>query len=199
MGTKTNPGKFDCYANALPDEPMFVLLARDTHAPLLVEMWAAMRYHDIMFSNKPESDAALVTEAQRCACAMREWRNTHNGEWRNLTKPTALALIHAERKRQIEVEKFFDEHDDKYMHGELLAAAIAYATNPGTARTPPLSWPWDNKWWKPRTKQRDLVRAGALVLAEISRRRRLVKDPARCWDKTESLLREIEYELARVA
>lgn len=23
MGSKTNPGQFDCYANALPDEPMF--------------------------------------------------------------------------------------------------------------------------------------------------------------------------------
>lgn len=29
MGTKNNPGAFDCYANAEPDEPMFVLLARD--------------------------------------------------------------------------------------------------------------------------------------------------------------------------
>ena len=26
---KENPGRFDCYANALPDEPMFVLLARE--------------------------------------------------------------------------------------------------------------------------------------------------------------------------
>jgi len=28
MATKKNPGEFDCYANAGPDEPMFVLLAR---------------------------------------------------------------------------------------------------------------------------------------------------------------------------
>jgi hypothetical protein len=28
MGTKNVPGKFDCYANALPDEPTFVLLGR---------------------------------------------------------------------------------------------------------------------------------------------------------------------------
>lgn len=33
MGTKNNPGAFDCYANAEPDEPMFVLLGRDKHAP----------------------------------------------------------------------------------------------------------------------------------------------------------------------
>ncbi|HAW11807.1 MAG TPA: aspartate decarboxylase, partial [Chloroflexi bacterium] len=29
MGTKNNPGKFDCYDDAHPDEPMFVLLGRD--------------------------------------------------------------------------------------------------------------------------------------------------------------------------
>lgn len=38
MGTKNNPGTFDCYANAAPDEPMFVLLGRDKHAPLLVRL-----------------------------------------------------------------------------------------------------------------------------------------------------------------
>ena len=32
MGTKNNPGKFDCYEHAKPDEPMFVLLGRDLEA-----------------------------------------------------------------------------------------------------------------------------------------------------------------------
>ena len=43
MGTKNNPGKFDCYAAAGPDEPIFVLLGRDRHAPLLVRLWAILR------------------------------------------------------------------------------------------------------------------------------------------------------------
>lgn len=43
MGTKQNPARFDCYANALPDEPMFVLLARDDDAPFRVEDWALRR------------------------------------------------------------------------------------------------------------------------------------------------------------
>lgn len=43
MATKNNPGKFDCYAHAEPDEPMFVLLGRDPMAGLLVEMWALAR------------------------------------------------------------------------------------------------------------------------------------------------------------
>ena len=44
MATKANPGRFDCYANAANDEPMFVLLGRDLMAPLLVRMWAHMRW-----------------------------------------------------------------------------------------------------------------------------------------------------------
>lgn len=43
MGTKTNPGKFDCYAKAEPDEPVFVLLGRDPSAGPLVRLWAAIR------------------------------------------------------------------------------------------------------------------------------------------------------------
>lgn len=65
MGTKNNPGEFDCYANAEPDEPMFVLLARDPLAPLLVEMWAMMR--DITHGDEK------VAEAKVCAAKMRDW------------------------------------------------------------------------------------------------------------------------------
>jgi hypothetical protein len=68
MGTKNNPGKFDCYANAEPDEPMFVLLARDPLAPILVEQWAALREH---LSGNPSK----VAEARDCARAMREFRH----------------------------------------------------------------------------------------------------------------------------
>lgn len=30
-------------------------------------------------------------------------------------------------------------------------------------------WPWDESWWKPTNRRRDLVKAGALILAEIER------------------------------
>lgn len=58
MSTKNNPGPFDCYANAEPDEPMFVLLGRDKHAPLLVHLWALMRHAD-------GEDAEKIAEAIR--------------------------------------------------------------------------------------------------------------------------------------
>jgi hypothetical protein len=67
MGTKNNPGNIDYYANAEPDEPMFVLLGRDKHAPLLVKLWADLRQMD-------GEDIAKVTEAITCATAMGEFR-----------------------------------------------------------------------------------------------------------------------------
>ena len=40
MGTKANPGKFNCYAKAADDEPIFVLRAKDALAPDVVRYWA---------------------------------------------------------------------------------------------------------------------------------------------------------------
>lgn len=47
MGTKNNPGKFDCFAKAEPDEPVFVLLGRDPQAAHLVSIWSKIRAADI--------------------------------------------------------------------------------------------------------------------------------------------------------
>ncbi len=66
MGTKNNPGDFDCYANAHPDEPMFVLLGRDRHAAALVRFWAHLRARE-------GEDEAKVSEAQHCAEMMDAW------------------------------------------------------------------------------------------------------------------------------
>ncbi len=88
----------------------------------------------------------------------------------------AMALIDAERRRQIEVEGWTPEHDNQYRAGELLRAGIIYLWH-GTERgapqpdmnKPPLGWPWAIEWWKPRDRRRNLVRAGALMLAERDR------------------------------
>ena len=69
MGTKQNPGEFDCYANAEDDEPMFILLARDPIAADLVRLWAKSRELAI----RSPRDADKAREARRCADAMEEW------------------------------------------------------------------------------------------------------------------------------
>lgn len=74
MGTKNSPGEFDCYANADPDEPMFILLGRDNDAPNLVRAWACKRALAITGGHKPESDWPMVFEAIQCARAMEDYR-----------------------------------------------------------------------------------------------------------------------------
>ena len=82
MGSKNTPGEYDCYANALPDEPMFILLARDQRAPETVRHWADKRAMDVRAGRKPASDMRMVREARECAAAMRVWRKRNEGAWR---------------------------------------------------------------------------------------------------------------------
>lgn len=74
----------------------------------------------------------------------------------------------AERQRQISAEGWTPEHDDEHLPGELSLAAASYVcADEGDA--PPAIWPWDWSWWKPRDRRRNLVKSGALVLAELER------------------------------
>lgn len=77
-----------------------------------------------------------------------------------------------ERRRQVKEEGWTPEHDDQHGAGELAAAAASYALHAGDTKPrgfAPAWWPWDVKWWKPRDRRRDLVKAAALLLAEIER------------------------------
>ncbi len=93
----------------------------------------------------------------------------------------ALLDVAAERRRQIEVEGWTPEHDDAHNAGAMATAAACYAlwaSAPGAEnaywydkreKSARELWPWDRQWWKPSDKRRDLVKAGALILAEIER------------------------------
>lgn len=98
-----------------------------------------------------------------------------------------------ERRRQIEVEGWDPAHDDEYDSGQLAKAASCYALCAGIgiasgvgredhyeffseyakAGVPRPPWPWSDGWWKPKIPRRDLVRAAALIIAEIERLDRL--------------------------
>lgn len=70
----------------------------------------------------------------------------------------------AERQRQIDIENWAPEHDDRYQDNELARAAACYSIGV-TAY-----WPWDIEWWKPsQDRRRNLVKAAALLIAEIER------------------------------
>jgi len=82
-----------------------------------------------------------------------------------------------ERSRQVSEEGWTAKHDDRHATGEISRAAAAYAYEAGrTYRqrsldrySPPPAWPWDDSWWKPTDRRRDLIKAAALIIAEIER------------------------------
>jgi hypothetical protein len=84
---------------------------------------------------------------------------------------TAIEAIAAERQRQIEGEGWTPEHDDEHADGSLAIAAACYARGRFSRGSdyPPPQWPWSREWWKPKDRRSDLVRAGALIVAEIER------------------------------
>lgn len=103
-------------------------------------------------------------------------------EWR----PTqAVQDVVAERQRQIEKEGWPPDHDDEHSDGALADAGACYAmteratakvddlflaaTNQNRLSDYPYEWPFDAEWWKPKDRRRNLIRAAALILAEIER------------------------------
>jgi hypothetical protein len=86
--------------------------------------------------------------------------------------PAAHAIL-AERQRQITQEGWTHGHDDNHPTGELALAGAAYAAHVRAValgsvdNEPPPFWPWSLSWWKPQDIRRNLVRAAALILAEL--------------------------------
>ena len=99
---------------------------------------------------------------------------------------TGTELIADERARQIASEGWSAEHDDSHVDGELAAGAVAYAKaaqlqangyqmkpNEPCWDAAGRHWPWAATEWKPAAEPiRNLVKAGALIAAEIDRLQR---------------------------
>lgn len=82
---------------------------------------------------------------------------------------SGIGLITTERQRQMTAEGWTPEHDDAHDKRELVYAAIRYASPMPTFHF----WPWEEAWWKPSDDPiRNLVKAGALIAAEIDRLQR---------------------------
>lgn len=95
-----------------------------------------------------------------------------------LSTTKAQTDVLAERVRQVEAEHWVPGHDDQHDKGELGRAAACYVLTTAATFSPfktPVNlivewlWPWDTMWWKPTDRRRNLVKAGALILAEIER------------------------------
>ena len=83
-----------------------------------------------------------------------------------------------ERRRQVDQEGWTAEHDDRHDKGQMARAAACYALSASSSPSDmhaalivDAAWPWAPEWWKPSDgdPRRDLVKAAALLLAEIER------------------------------
>lgn len=114
-----------------------------------------------------------------------------------MTTFAVIQEVQIERERQKQEEGWTPEHDDTHDAGEMARAAAVYAYTstlteaqasawqerlqkpppavtfkgetyiaPGILRA---LWPWAPSWFKPKNRRRDLIRAAALIVAEIER------------------------------
>lgn len=106
------------------------------------------------------------------------------------TVPNVIREIADERERQVTAEGWTPDHDDQHSGGTMAKAASCYALCAGvglaitdgaeehydfpsagymSAAVPRPPWPWTDEWWKPKDPRRDMIRAAALLVAEIER------------------------------
>lgn len=91
-----------------------------------------------------------------------------------------------ERRRQVDAKGYSQAADDRYRSGELAGAAAAYAIAAQLGEqvkashglvpderyrtmSPMACWKWPRDAWKPKNPRAYLVRAAALIIAEIER------------------------------
>lgn len=136
---------------------------------------------DTIDLNRDAYITSLVEEKTRLAA-----------ELANIRRSTAILDVARERTRQVDDENWTPEHDDAHGDGSIALAAACYAMFasvsdkarastdvPGGLTTDgkPIEgwaawleiWPWERKFWKPTHRRRDLIKAGALIVAEIER------------------------------
>jgi hypothetical protein len=117
------------------------------------------------------------------------WNDASDWATAELAQPGSQAMVDvmAERRRQVDEEGFTAERDDAlYKKGELAAASICYMLPAVTAlgllgsgynhddlgqlvvdSKPGAKWPWSKSWWKPKTIRTAMVKAAALLIAQI--------------------------------
>lgn len=119
----------------------------------------------------PMAKMLKLADEQRAACFALEKQRDELLAALESNQSRGVRDVIVERRRQINIEGWSSHHDDQHSYGEMSLAAGCYAMfglcfNAGD---PPKYWPWDKQWWKPSDKRRNLVKAAALIIAEIER------------------------------
>jgi len=120
---------------------------------------------------------ASIEEAENCPKLAPEKRPAYMEQFGRTAE--VVRAIERERLRQVEGEGFDAQHDSQHPVGELARAGAAYAFDAFElpCAKPPFMWPWEVVGWKPKDPRRNLVRAAALIVAEIEKLDRGTKKP----------------------
>jgi hypothetical protein len=125
----------------------------------------------------------------RCEQCCATFESDQMAEHPDANNPSARILheIFTERERQVVDEGYDEVHDDQHAAGSIAAAAGVYAIfttftdadrrcgdycepiHPAVRGFIQRTWPWDVRAFKPKGRRRDLIRAAALLVAEIER------------------------------
>ncbi len=140
---------------------------------------------------KADGDAEAWRNSYHAACSERDQAKINHGltvhaleRQRGLLSPAGFDMA-VERRRQIEIKGWTPAHDDGYPCGELAAFAAVYAMPPAARDWPASETGYGDTFgavlvacaWAPKfgDRRRELVKAGALILAEIERLDRVPK------------------------
>jgi hypothetical protein len=118
---------------------------------------------------------------------MRMWNESRGGKDAPPDFRHIIVDIAAERNRQINGEGFTPDHDDEHTDRALASAAATYCYAASLEGIPRLDlradmdvtaaklWPngWKQSWFKSTHHRRDLIKAAAMIVAEIGRLDRL--------------------------
>lgn len=129
---------------------------------------ASIRAEEYLRSLSAGPDSERVSIVPRIGGAI-DW----GMEQRITLSPTGSGLIARERQRQVSEGGYDQTHDDQHTDGELASAALAYLAaydGEGHGRAA-AHWPWEAEGFTPNEQRPiwDLIRAGALIAAEIDR------------------------------
>lgn len=139
--------------------------------------WSVACHNDYRFNGKDHTfwlmtrnGRSVKGEGETDAIALNQIRSATS---RESDSGCGSEYIGIERIRQMTEEGWTSEHDDDHRHGEMVNAACCYAYQSIHRIEEGKKvgyWPWDEKWWKPSANPiRNLVKAGALIAAEIDR------------------------------
>lgn len=167
---------------------------KDTDEGVLPErIKALLREVDALRQRENQFADVLKARDEQCNHAIRVNREeigqvAYDRALSDLGYTISVGMIAAERRRQVEGESWNSAHDDGHDAGQLALAAACYALESAGRSSVEyrlgngglninvdalgLYWPFTSEWWKPGTEIRNLVKAGALIAAEIDRRLR---------------------------